>query len=131
MSLAKDLLKIASKRKQDVNEIVQSSFFQAGQRTISRTPRRTGRAAANWLSAIGDYDGSTTEDTDPSKSGALLLRKSNELELGEEFYFTNSLPYIERLEYEGWSAQAPSGMLRVSLAEFPRIVENEIKKRRK
>jgi len=41
------------------------------------------------------------------------------------------LPYIERLEYEGWSAQAPSGMLRVSLAEFPRIVENEIKKRRK
>ncbi len=35
---------------------------------------------------------------------------------------TNSQPYAERVEY-GWSTQAPEGMLRRSIAEFPSILE--------
>ena len=38
-------------------------------------------------------------------------------------YITNSVPYMRRLEYEGWSKQAPAGMVRVTVTEFQRFVD--------
>lgn len=44
-----------------------------------------------------------------------------------EFTLTNNLPYAERLEY-GWSNQAPQGMVRVNVARFNTLLEEEAAK---
>ncbi len=33
-------------------------------------------------------------------------------------YYTSTVPYMRRLEYEAWSKQAPSGMVRITIVEF-------------
>ena len=46
---------------------------------------------------------------------------------GQETFMSNSLPYIEDLEY-GSSKQAPNGMVRRNLARVQRIVDKAIAK---
>ncbi|MGQ7956513.1 hypothetical protein ACUTAF_02130 [Pseudomonas sp. SP16.1] len=38
----------------------------------------------------------------------------------------NNLPYGPRLEFEGWSSQAPAGMVRVSVTEFQSFVNRAV-----
>ena len=38
----------------------------------------------------------------------------------------NNLPYGPRLEYEGWSSQAPAGMVQVSVTEAQTFVNNAV-----
>lgn len=57
------------------------------------------------------------------------MEKVNGLSVDKKFYFANSLPYAFRLE-NGWSKQAPMGMVKVTTAEWRDIAEAEIKKNR-
>ena len=45
------------------------------------------------------------------------------MRFGDVIYWHNRVPYIRRLEFEGWSNQAPSGFLRHSIDEARRTVE--------
>jgi hypothetical protein len=45
---------------------------------------------------------------------------------GKNYYLTNNTPYSERIEYAGWSTQAPFGMVRKNAALFPQIVRNYV-----
>lgn len=85
-----------------------------------------GRFRANWILGIGAPDTTTTEDTD--KSGGATIQKIAAAMQGEKagkvHYITNSLVYGPRLEYEGWSSQAPAGMVRVTFAELPGQIES-------
>lgn len=78
-----------------------------------------GRARNNWFPSIGSP--SQRQNKTPDKSGRASVKRlntgANKLKAGQTFYLTNNLPYIRRLEYEGWSTQAPAGMMRISLAE--------------
>ena len=55
----------------------------------------------------------------------------NKMDIGDTFYYTNGQPYAYRIEYEQWSDQtatyAPFGMMRSSIAEWDRIVNDAIK----
>lgn len=78
-----------------------------------------GRARNNWFPSISSP--STRQNKTSDKSGRASVKRlttgANKLKAGQTFYLTNNLPYIRRLEYEGWSTQAPAGMMRISLAE--------------
>lgn len=54
------------------------------------------------------------------------LKKSWDLQFNGAYsaVLSNDKPYAHRVEF-GWSSQAPEGMLRKSIAEFPKIV-NEL-----
>lgn len=41
---------------------------------------------------------------------------------GSVVYLTNNVPYIQRLEYDAHSRQAPNGMVRVSVALFEGVL---------
>lgn len=42
----------------------------------------------------------------------------------KRIFFSNSLPYVNRIEFEGWSkVQAPAGMVRITIAEFPEFAK--------
>lgn len=127
MSLTTDLQKIAARNKQKLLKVAQNSLMRVGGSIVAKSPVDSGRFKNNWLAAYGAADTSTTESIDKSGSQAIgrLDAKLNGLAAGQVFYFTNSLPYAERLEY-GWSEQAPSGMVRLSVANWQTIVAQEV-----
>lgn len=88
-----------------------------------------GRFRGNWMFSIGSPDTSTVDQADPSgsRSMARIVNGALEFNAGETAYITNSLPYAIPLEY-GHSTQAPSGMVRITLANFQKIVEEAIRK---
>lgn len=78
-----------------------------------------GRFRANWNLSFGSPDLTTTEQIDPSGSAAKgrVVAKMAQYKLSDmSIYLTNNLPYAQRLE-EGWSGQAPQGMVRLSVLE--------------
>lgn len=88
---------------------------------VLKTPVDTGRARANWFTSIGSPSANVTNSTDPSGSSSIssaLGAISNAT--GNVLWITNNLPYIYRLEFEGWSKQAPAGMVRVTINDIAR-----------
>lgn len=114
-------------------------------RVIMRTPVDTGRARANWVVGLNSPSSAPSSrlDTDPgpvtpdgvgrskAKSRMIMKVKTANPENTKSYILTNNVVYAIRLEY-GWSRrQAPSGMVRITLREFNRVVQRvaaEIKK---
>lgn len=132
MSLASDLRRIAARRNADLEEIAQASLVRLGNRVVQGSPVDSGRFRNNWMSAYNSIDDSTDRknNTSGADSKAALIEKASSLDLNTIFYFTNSLPYANRLEYDGWSAQADAGMVRINVLAWDSIVANEVKKRK-
>jgi hypothetical protein len=107
----------------DVNyeAIVSKTVIDLFYAIVKRTPVDTGRAKANWFlgfdpnQEIGDHDLNDALEFgyDPNK--------------GVTIWIYNNLEYIIPLE-EGWSDQAPRGMVSLSLVEFNRFLKDAIKK---
>lgn len=127
MSLAADLAKIAARNKAKLLKVAQNSLMRVGGAIVLKSPVDTGRFRANWMSAYGGVDSSTTESISNSGAESIgrLNAKLNGLDVGQVVYFTNSLPYAEKLEY-GYSQQAPAGMVRLSVANWQSIVAEEV-----
>jgi hypothetical protein len=94
-------------------------------RVIFRTPVDTGRARGNWQCSVGKPSESIIDILDKD-GGSTFSRASGMVsaiqKMFSEYWLSNNLPYIGRLEY-GWSQQAPSGMVRLTVAEFDGIVK--------
>jgi hypothetical protein len=121
-----DLKRIVEKTKDKTNLFVRKLVLDLDRRVILKSPVDTGRFKANWQIGYGTPDIETVETLD--KSGSLTMAKhqaevSSKILAGSVIYITNSLPYAYRLEYEGWSKQAPSGMVRITLAELNSAVQ--------
>jgi len=110
------------------DQVTRMVALEVFRRIIMRTPVDTGRARGNWICTIA-VPAEMTEgiaavnDTDPS--GRATIQAMSDEVLGWNpreiaVYLTNNLPYIERLE-DGYSQQAPAGMVSVTIAEFDGI----------
>lgn len=90
------------------------------------TPVDTGRARSNWNVNFNSVDTSTEEPSPGSiqasiNSGSTTI---SQYSTGRgNIFISNSLPYIERLE-NGFSRQAPAGMLRFGVDAFERVVDS-------
>lgn len=88
-------------------------------RIVMRSPVDTGRFRGNWNVSIGRRDLTVTPNLD--KSGRETMAKGQAIIEGlqdiQVVYLTNNLPYAGRLE-DGWSMQAPTGMVAVTVAEI-------------
>ena len=87
-----------------------------------------GRFRGNWQFSI---DSPATEaldriDASGSVTIAELMAQVQALTIGQTAYIVNNLSYAIPLEY-GHSTQAPAGMVRVTLANFQRIVDEAIR----
>ncbi|KGU87202.1 hypothetical protein [Pseudomonas mediterranea] len=88
-----------------------------------------GRFRGNWQVSFETAKEGTLEQIDPS--GSLSKRQGTatiqtfSLGVGS-IWLINNLPYGHRLEYEGWSTQAPAGMVRISVTEFQAFVNRAI-----
>ena len=92
-------------------------------RIILKSPVLSGRFRGNWQLAIGSVPEGTLELDD--KTGTATIAKGAATALGfnagETIFFANNLPYARRLE-EGYSQQAPAGMVALTVQEFQSIV---------
>ena len=94
-----------------------------------RTPVDTGRLRANWQFQAGSINTSTTAATDQGLAVlANMTAQINESQVGGRTYISNSLPYAQKIEYEGYSkTKEPQGMVRISLAEMPAAIDRLVK----
>lgn len=88
-----------------------------------------GRARANWQVAINAGTNENEIEAVDGTGGATVQRGSTALLQLESDPFAsihvfNNVPYIVRLE-EGWSGQAPTGMIAVTLAEIQSSVAGD------
>jgi hypothetical protein len=114
MTFARELKLAVDKVDADVQKVFNRSVAQAFNETVLRTPVDTGQARRSWL--LGNANDGRTGDKQLS-----FLEKDIEPFKGEVLLYAN-LPYIERLE-DGYSQQSPYGMVKVTVARWQTIVE--------
>lgn len=141
MSFGKDIRNAVNKRyKPGYEQVTAASLIALTSSIIKMTPVETGRARANWFPAIDTpKDGTTQSKTTNFAAVTNTINKS----VGSTFYLTNNLPYIGVLEFgkfstdssgdssskvtgEGFSKQAPAGMVRVSIANYQKNIDKSI-----
>lgn len=128
MNIGKQLRTIARKRSVDLEQVVRETVIQLGASIIFKTPVDTGAARGSWVAQVGMNPDDLPERND--KSGTLTINANravaNGLNVGDTFYWVSNLPYMDRLENGNWSDQAPNGMVKVSIAELPGILDRQI-----
>lgn len=120
MTFTVDLSRICAKAQGNVENVVRKVTIETFRKVILKSPVDTGRFRANWIYATQTYSTATSEAVDKG-GGATASRIAAQVAStrinGAPLYLTNSLPYAKRLE-EGYSRQAPSGMVKLSLMEI-------------
>lgn len=101
MSFSGDIEKFIKKTEAKTDVVFKKIVFDIYARVVRRSPVDTGRFKGNWL---------MTPNV-PKAPGSVLI--------------SNNLPYAQRLE-DGWSDQAPIGMVKVTVAEFQSIVKKAL-----
>ena len=137
-SRLRDLERIVGDR---MDKVVRGTLLDLSRRVVQRTPVGNpslwasappagytgGQAKGNWQASIGSPNTGTTATIDKSGSATLAsINGKTQSAPGNVWYLANNLPYIGRLEFDAWSTQASEGMVRVSLAELQRSINEQI-----
>ena len=130
MSWESDWKKIESKIDQTLNKGIRATLFEVSVAIIKETPADLGTARRNWQASVGrGATGEIAAEGSVRSSEAKAIAEVDQtvsVAVGDLYYLTNNLPYIERLEY-GWSQQAPGGMVRKNMQNFNRLLVKNIK----
>lgn len=127
---ALSMRELADRYKRDLAAVVTQAVQTLGERVVVRTPVDTGYARNAWWSGV---DGQPSSNPVPptkgqrgvpnSAGGTQDLQPESFVNApGRVWNLRNSAAYIGRLEY-GYSAKAPEGMVRRTVAEWASIVE--------
>ena len=122
MSFASDVEEYAKKAGASLDETSRAIVLELFGSVIKDTPVDTGRAKGNWQTTIGAPASGTVDRLGESEALADVSQQTASFGAGKVIYLSNNLPYIYRLEYDGWSQQAPGGMLRKNVARIQSIV---------
>jgi len=121
---AADVAKFETKTLKKMDLAVRKVALELFSRVILRSPVDTGRFRGNWQVSVGNIPSGTLELDD--KSGTATVSKAAAaaagVKAGDIIYLANNLPYAMRLE-EGYSSQAPGGMVALTAQEFKSIVD--------
>jgi len=127
-SFEQQLRAIEAKTLDKMERAARKITLDAFTEVILRSPVDKGRFRGNWQVAIGAVPDGTLELDD--KTGSITISKAaaeaQGLELGDIVYLANNLPYAQRLE-DGWSQQAPEGMVKLTVQRFQQIADAVIR----
>lgn len=88
-----------------------------------------GRARGSWQHSTGAPlagEPGTVDDSGQATS-ARLYASVQRGDAYVEHFITSNVPYMRRLEYDGWSKQAPAGMVRITIAEYQDFLDNAVR----
>ena len=152
MSFASDVRKFNKRLKGKSEQVIRGTTLELFKKIVYRTPvgnpekwkpypsgkprkppknYRGGTLRGAWQVESGRPG---TRKTDIDKSGDATIAKNRgkimRAPIGKPLYITNNMPYAMAIEFGHSWYNAPAGMVRVSIAEFARIVSKEAKKAR-
>lgn len=124
-----DIQAFVAKAKKNPETVMRSVSLKLFSAVIKASPVDTGRFRGNWQTtgvtpATGLIAGVDPTGNKAVNSAATFITNAPGW---DTFTLTNNLPYAERLEY-GWSKQAPVGMVRVNIARFQQLINEEAAK---
>lgn len=134
-----DLNEYAKKKNVEIKKVRKAYAFALYSSIIKKTPVDTGRARGNWNISVGHDDMTQKEDVQPKFRA---LEEVPDVNGDESIFITNNLPYITMLEYggypknpkggsgktvNGYSRQAPQGMIGVTLANNENIFDSAVR----
>lgn len=124
-----DIKNFVEKAKKNPETVARQVSFKLFSAVIKASPVDTGRFRMNWQTAGAVAPSGVIDGTDKGGAAAIGDAASYIFAASDwnEFTLTNNLPYAERLEY-GWSNQAPQGVVRVNVARFNTLLEEEAAK---
>ena len=126
MSFAQQVALFAEKTGATMDETGRAIALELFSSIIKDTPVDSGRARGNWQTSIGTpKDGQVTRDGE-GPALAEVASETAKFGMGKLVWLSNNLPYIYRLEYLGWSKQAPYGMARKNVARIKSIVRKAV-----
>lgn len=142
MTFASDLSKFILKAGNRVDTVTRKIVIDLGTAIVLRTPVGNpsqwqspappgyvgGRARANWQYGNGDIPEGVLDTVDLGGNTTVnrIIGNVKASPAASVHWIANNLPYIKPLE-EGWSNQAPQGMVRLSVLEFEQVVRNAVK----
>ncbi|WLH76838.1 hypothetical protein PSH81_13835 [Pseudomonas sp. FP2335] len=88
-----------------------------------------GRFRGNWQVSFEVGATGMLDLVDPTGSAAKAIGKGvlEHYQIGiGKIWIMNNLPYGPRLEYEGWSNQAPAGMVQITVTEFQMYINKAV-----
>jgi hypothetical protein len=94
---------------------------------VMKSPVDTGRFRGNWI--VSKNAANTTSSQVTDKNGGQTITKGSgvidtfDMNTDSRIIIQNNLPYANRLE-NGWSKQAPNGMVALTVAEMQRKYRN-------
>ena len=153
---AADLKRFSRAVHVQIEDVVRAVVFELLKMIVVRTPVDTGRAAGSWMVRGGEIDDFVLpESTHLSHADAVaeVMARVKSVDFSnpaQMWWIYNNLPYIASLEYglypnpvkkgsyvkgqgyviktvAGFSKQAPSGMVRISIAELEVRIEGIIR----
>lgn len=112
----------AKKANISIDRAIRGTSIKLFSAIILASPVDTGRFRANWQAsnerpASGEVNGFA----DPVNKVTTYI---NGAPFANEFTLANNLPYAYKLEF-GYSDQAPQGMVRINVARFQRILDEQ------
>lgn len=124
-----------------MDDIFQTIVIKVGEKVVRISPVDTGLFRGNWQLTVDEETSGVLarEDQTGDSTVAAIARKANKLTAGQVAYILNHIEYGYDLEYgtyygptakvteEGFSRQAPKGMVRVTEAEFIPIVNEAVR----
>lgn len=123
VSFKADFAKLIEKAGERAEDVVRKTALQLQTSMVERSPVLTGRFKNNWqcgLDAVNVNIGAV-DDAIGRTSATLPSWKA-----GQTIFLTNSLPYARRLE-NGWSKQAPSGVVRLTVQNYAQALSEAVK----
>ena len=124
-----DIQAFVAKAKKNPETVMRAVSLKLFSAIIKASPVDTGRFRMNWQISGAEERNGLIPGVD--KTGATAINRVSSYVMNKvvwrEFTLTNNLPYAQRLEY-GWSKQAPVGMVRVNIARFQQLLNEEAAK---
>jgi hypothetical protein len=138
-----DLSKFVQRARGNVDAVIKKVVLDVGTAIIERTPVGDpdtwkapapagyvgGRARGSWMYGNGTSpaaDPGTIDGKPPQMGQASFDRVVAGVAANEpasQHFITSTVPYMRRLEYDGWSPQAPAGMVRITVEEYQKFVD--------
>ena len=112
-----------------MTNVGQECFIACSQAVSFKTPVDKGILVNNWFAEINGVSTKVTDEID--KTGGTRQAEARQqaltIKLGDSISYVNNLPYVIPIEYNGHSLKAPQGMVRITTAQWPTIVDKIVK----
>lgn len=122
-SFTLDIQRFVDKANGNIDVVIRKIALDMFRRVIMKTPVDTGRLRGSYQVAIGSIPAGQVETNDKSGTAtvARVTAATLGLKAGDVIFMVSNVEYARAIEF-GHSKQAPAGMIRTSVMEFPGVV---------